>query len=311
MTVSERGKTAKKEIGSLLILSMTVLIGIMISGEGGEYVQDGMRLAVECVIPTALPFMIIADLYVCYGHPDNIRLLKKVFTILFGISAHGLAPFICGNIGGFPIGAKMTADSYTMGLLTRDEAERLLALCNNPSCAFIVGGVGLGIYQDIRIGFLLFASVHIATVICGLVTRRKPTKNHFSNVTIKQNYSFVSSVKNAGLSSIGIISFVSIFSGINGIIKKRIKYAPLLYLISSLSEVTNAVKIFATSSSIPHSFALSLTAFSLGFGGICVALQSSVFTSSAGLGMRKYFLIKLSEGILSASVFSILFTAIK
>ncbi len=311
MTVSERGKATKKEIGSLLILTVTILLGIIISQEAGEYIKDGMRLATECIIPSALPFMIVADLYVCYGHPDNIRLLKKVFTILFGISAHGLAPFICGNIGGFPIGAKMTADSYTMGLLTRDEAERLLALCNNPSCAFIVGGVGLGIYQDIRIGFLLFASVHIATIICGLVTRRKPTKNHFSNVTIKQNYSFVSSVKNAGLSSIGIISFVSIFSGINGIIKKRIKYAPLLYLISSLSEVTNAVKTFATLSGFPPCMALSLTAFSLGFGGICVGLQSAVFTSSAGLGMKKYYLIKLVEGILAASIFSLLFTAIK
>lgn len=72
MTVSERGKGAKKEIVSLLILSMTVLIGIMISGEAGEYVQDGMRLAVECVIPTALPFMIIADLYVCYGDRKSV-----------------------------------------------------------------------------------------------------------------------------------------------------------------------------------------------------------------------------------------------
>jgi hypothetical protein len=182
-----------------------------------------------------------------------------------------------------------------------------MALCNNPSCAFVVGGVGLGIYQDIRIGFLLFASVHIATLICGLVTRRKPTKNHFSNVTIKQNYSFVSSVKNAGLSSIGIISFVSIFSGINGIIKKRIKNALLIYPVFSLLEVTNAVDALANSTVFPPHLRLALVAFSLGFGGVCVGMQSSFFVRGAGLKMKNYYAVKFLEGLLAASIFSLFY----
>ena len=311
MTIKDRGITLKKELNALLLLAATVIFGLFMSGEAGEYVKEGLSIAIGCVIPTSFPFMIISDIYVCYGNPENITLLRRAFQAFFGFSAYSLAPFICGNIGGFPIGAKMAADCYVMGLISKDEAEHLIPLSNNPSCAFIVGGVGLGIYGDIEIGFMLLASVYSATLICGLLTRASHRKISFADVNIGQNYSFVTSVKNAGSSCIGIISFISIFSVVNGIIKQRIKYAPLLYIISAFSEVTNAIKIFSSASNLPNIFSLSLSAFALGFGGICVGLQSSVFTAPSGLRMRRYYIIKFLEGILAASVFSILFILIK
>lgn len=301
------GRMGISGIKSLLMLAVTVFFGIALSGEAAEYVRDGFELAVRCVIPSSLPFMVISDFYVTYGHPENIRLLRLVFTRFFGMPEECLAPFICGNIGGFPIGAKMTADLYSAGVISRDTAERLAPLSNNPSCAFIIGGVGLGIYGDAGIGFLLLASVYTATLLCGILSKMKSENNLFSNINIKQNYNFVNSIKQAGISSISIISFISVFSVAMGIIKKRVKNALLIYLISSVAEVTNAIKIFSEADALPHHFALCLSAFSLGFGGVCVGLQSSVFTSCAGLKMRKYYALKLIEGIISAAVFSLLF----
>ena len=311
MIIKDKGTPIRKELGAILLLAITLTFGLFMSGEAGEYVKEGLGIAVNCVIPTSFPFMIISDIYVCYGNPENIRILKKCTQVIFGFSPHSLAPFICGNIGGFPIGAKMVADCYASGMIEKDEAEHLLPLCNNPSCAFIVGGVGLGIFGEIRIGFLLLISLYSAILLCGLITRKSYTKFNLSVVNTRQTYSFTTSVKNAGISCIGIISFISIFSAINGIIKKRIKYAPLLYVISAFSEVTNAIKILSSASDIPRTLALSLTAFSLGFGGICVAFQSTVFTTSCGIGMKRYYLTKLLEGVLAASVFSILFIIIK
>jgi hypothetical protein len=311
MTIKDRAITLKKEASSLMLLVLTLAFGLLLSGEAGEYMKEGLSIAINCVIPTSFPFMIISDIYVVYGNPENIGFLRRLVRAVFGLSPCCLAPLICGNIGGFPIGAKMAADSYTMGLITKDEAERLIPLSNNPSCAFIVGGVGLGILGDIHLGFMLLVSVCAATLLCGVLSRKSQNKTTFTDVNIKQNYNFVISVKNAGISSIGIISFISIFSVINGIIKKRIKYAPLLYVISAFSEVTNAVKIFASTTALPGILPLSMIAFSLGFGGICVGLQSSVFITPAGLGMKRYYLTKFLEGILSASIFSFLFILIK
>ena len=304
---ASKGHTVGMGLRSLFILVGTVLFGLTLSGEATEYVKAGLILAVERVIPSSLPFMVISDFYIAYGRPENLRAIRRVFEQIFGLSSVCLAPFICGNVGGFPIGAKMTSELYSQGVITRSEAERLTALSNNPSCAFIIGGVGLGIYGDARVGFLLLISVYTATAICGILTRSNSANNHLSNVNIGQSFDFVASVKRAGMTAISIISFISIFSAVNGIIKKRIKNAFLICLFSSVSEVTNAIKIFSEYSVSAPEFALTLSAFSLGFGGVCVGLQSSVFTSSAGIKMRKYYAIKLLEGIISAVVFSLIF----
>ena len=311
MTIKDRAITLKKEASSLLLLALTLAFGLLLSGEAGKYMKEGLSIAVNSVIPTSFPFMIISDIYVTYGNPENIRALRGIVKSVFGFSPHCLAPLICGNIGGFPIGAKMAADSYAQGLIAKEEAERLIPLSNNPSCAFIVGGVGLGILGDVSLGFMLLISVYTSTLLCAVLTRKTYSNFLFRDDNTRQNYSFVTSVKNAGSSCISIIAFICIFSVMNGIIKKRIKYAPILYIISAFSEVTNAVKTFATTTDLPPLLSLSLIAFSLGFGGVCVGLQSSVFTTNTDLSMKKYYLIKLLEGILSASIFSILFIIIK
>jgi hypothetical protein len=114
-------------------------------------------------------------------------------------------------------------------------------------------------------------------------------------------------VKKSGMNSIGIISFITIFSVINGLFDLYIKYKPVAYALSAVCEVTNAIRIYAGSDVLPFKFKLILSAFSLGFGGACVGLQSSVFTAEAGLGMKRYYLTKVLLGVLAASIFSILY----
>ena len=308
------GNLAKKsalpwrgEILSLLLLGIVVFWAVALSGEAAEYVRSGMRLAVGCVIPTAFPFMIISDLYTVYGRAENLRLLGGLLSRVLGIHTGAIGAFICGNVAGFPIGAKMCAEAYSMGAIKREDAERLIPLCNNPSCAFVIGGVGIGMCGDIRVGFILLASVYAATLICALLTRPKDNKSILSSVNIRQNYNFIDSVKRSGTSSLSIISFICVFSVVNGIIKKRVKNAPIIYLIFSLLEVTNAVDGLTKTSVFPPSLRLALVAFSLGFGGVCVGMQSSVFVLGAGLKMKNYYLIKLLEGLIAASISTLIF----
>lgn len=307
MTDKRAMKRVRDEIASLTLLGMTLFFGVMLSAEIGEYVKDGLILAVKTVIPTSLPFMIISDFYVSYGRPENIRILKRTFSLIFGISESGLAPFICGNIGGFPIGGKMCAQSYSSGALSRDEAERLLALSSNPSCAFIIGGVGMGIYGEARIGVLLLLSIYLATIICGLVTRTHSKKAILTTPNVNISYNFVSSVRRTGTSLINIISFIAIFSAVCGMLNRYVKSVLILYLLSAFLEVTNAVKIYSVQEVSPREVGMILSAFALGFGGLSVGLQTSVFALQSGLRMRKYYLIKLAEGIISASIFSLLY----
>ena len=295
------------ELISACLLGATLLWALMLSSEGAEYVKDGMRLAVGSVIPSSFPFMVITDFYVAYGRPENLRLIGAVLSRLMGIPPAGLGALICGNVGGFPIGAKACADAYASGALERSDAQRLIPLCNNPSCAFIVGGVGIGMWGEARIGVTLLISVISATLLCGVITKSKQYNNAYTDNNIRQNYSFVESVKKAGVSSISIISFVCLFSVLCGIIKKRVKNALLIYPLFSILEVTNAVSSLASSDALPEALRLSACAFALGFGGVCVGMQSSSFVRASGLTMKNYYRVKLLEGMLAAAVFSLLY----
>lgn len=297
----------REETVALLLLGATVVFGVMMSAEVGEYVREGMLLAVSSVIPTSLPFMVISDMYVCYGRPERIGVIRRCFTALFGIGEGGIAPFICGNIGGFPIGAKMCAEAYSRGALGKEETERLIPLSNNPSCAFVVGGVGMGLYGDMRVGVLMLISLYVATLLCGSITRVRHEILPLTVGNVNNSYDFIASVRGAGANSITVISFISVFSGLLGIIKKRVKYAPLLYVFYAFAEVTNAVKSYSSATCFKPVAGMILSTFALGFGGVSVALQASVFAAAHGLKMRRYFPIKLMEGIISASVFSILY----
>ena len=301
------GKAWRDEIIAIIILCATLLFGLLISSEGAEFVRSGMLLAVSCVIPSSFPFMIISDVYAAYGRAEKLHHLGRVFSRVLGIPPSALGAFICGNVGGFPLGAKMCADAYRENRLSESDAERLIPLSNNPSCAFIIGGVGIGMWGDVRVGFLLLFSVLSATLICCFITRGKYTNFDYTNNNTEQNYNFVESVKRAGINCIGIISFISLFCVVCGILKKRVKNALILYPFYSILEVTNAVSVISKSVDLPPALRLSLCAFSLGFGGVCVGMQSAVFVSGANLKMRKYYRIKLLEGVLSASISTLLY----
>ena len=94
---------------------------------------------------------------------------------------------------------------------------------------------------------------------------------------------------------------------LNGLVNSHVNNALLLHIFSAFSEVTNAIKLYATSGVFTKEESLILSAFALGFGGACVGMQSSAFASAVGLKMRKYYIIKLLEGVLAAGVFSILY----
>lgn len=302
-----RAHRISNEITSFLILTLTVICGCILSGEMGDYVSDGIELAVKSVIPSSFPFMIISDFYIHYGHPEHLRSMGKIFSHAFGLPASALGAFICGNVGGFPIGAKMTSELFSGGRINKNTAERLLALSSNPSCAFVIGAVGLGMYGDARIGFLFMFAIYSSCFLCGFLNKRKYENIYFTQLNNEQKYSFVKSVKSAGLNSLSLISFISCFSILSGFIKNHIKSIYFSSAIIMFLEVTNAVKLFSDLNSFPMFLSISFTGFSLGFGGVSVMMQSSIFTQGTGLSMKRYLMIKMLQGILTSAISSIVF----
>jgi len=90
---------------------------------------------------------------------------------LFNVPGCGSFAFAMGITSGYPVGAKITAEMRKDRLLTRTEAERLLAFSNNSGPLFIVGAVAAGMFKMPQAGVFLLACHIAACITVGFLLR--------------------------------------------------------------------------------------------------------------------------------------------
>ena len=314
MTATQKGKCKAKSFMkapgtaiSFLLLAFILVYPFYFSEEASKLVLYGLKLSLDRVIPTSFPFMIMTEFYTAYGHPENLKLLSYLFESIFGINKSGQRSFICGNVAGFPLGARITASSYSEGLIDKNEAERLLALSSNPSLPFILGAVGGGMYKSFKIGILLAVSLYLSTILSGIIFRRKLDKSNRANTYRPPSFSLVKSISKAGESCIGICSFITFFSVVGGLCAGKIGSPIIKAVLYSILEVTSGVYQASSLFYLFPDLSLAISAFSLGFGGLSVMMQSAYLVITTDLRMKKYLLMKLTQGILSAGIMTCLY----
>ena len=294
-----------KEIGRRLLATlMTMLVfaaAVFLSEEMGGYVTEGLRLAITRVIPTAVPFMLISDIFRALVSTEDVPLIG-VLGRLFGLSRASATALLPGNACGFPLGGKLTSELYHDGVIARDEAERLIAYSSNPSPSFVIAAVGGGMLGDSKLGIMLLICIYLATLLSAQFFRSNTGNVLYSPKNTRQKYDFVLSVRSAGTACLSLTGFIVTFSVISGIIEGYVSYKPLKAILIAITEVTGASNYFALEAGLSTPLALAAVAFSLGFGGLSVLFQTAGFAKGAELSMRKYFVIKLVEGIFSAGL---------
>lgn len=311
MTSLSNTKTKRARRISFAPLCCILLLPLMLFlGDGlKEGVSSGLSLSLSTIIPTLFPFFIISDLWSCVMTCKEDGALGKLFNKFFGLPATLLPAFVLGTVCGFPLGVNAAVVHYKSGNLSKKELEGFCGFGNNPSLAFVISGIGAGLWSDVRLGVTLYISVVLSAITVGILFRRKQIDTNKTNVISRQNFSLVDSIKKAGLSSMAVSSYIIFFSALIGVLKNLIKNPLLLTVLSSILEITNASSLAA---SLGDKFALSgqiITAFSLGFSGLSVHLQTLSILPKE-ISTKRYFLMKLSQGIL-CSLFTFLSLLIK
>lgn len=285
---------------SCLCLSLATLM-ILLGENIKKGVISGLSFSFMTLIPTLFPFFILSDLWTVNLRIKDDGIIGRTFERLFGINASALPAFLSGLICGFPIGVKSASALYSANKISKDEFERLAGFANNPSLAFIVSGVGVGIFDDIYIGILLYVSIIISSVIVGTIFSKSLLKQQNSTVILRQSFNLVNSIKNAGMTSIAVASYIVFFSGIIGVCESFIKNEIILSLISSLLEVGSTARLVGEIGNITQLAKLAITAFAIGYSGLSVHLQALSFFPD-GASFKKYFIMKLIQGVLSVVV---------
>lgn len=296
-TVIKRKKEVKSPL-LIICLLLTVLM-LMFGKELEKAVISGMSLAALRIIPTIFPFMVLSDFWISVSEIKNDGVVARIFEKFFKTNGSALIAFLTGILCGFPLGVKAAVGLYEQGSISKDELERLSPIINLPSLAFVISGVGTGLYANTLVGILLYISVLLSSVIAGFLLSWKSHKSKNATVISRQNFSLVSSVKDAGFSSLAIASYIIFFSGVIGLTSTLIQNGQIVAILSTLFEVGNSTSLVVKSGLFSLVFSISLTAFALGFSGLSVHLQAFSFMPRE-ISKKRYLLMKLLVGILSA-----------
>ena len=145
----------RRKLWALILASVMVLL-LWRSAVAAEAVRRGLTLCARSVIPALFPYFVVSGLFISLGFADGVgRRLEPLTRRLFGVGGAGASAFFLGLLGGYPVGGRTVGQLYRAGRLSKDEAERLLAFCNNAGPSVILGVVGVGCFGSLRTGVYL------------------------------------------------------------------------------------------------------------------------------------------------------------
>ena len=141
--------------------------------EAAAAVQEALALCLTRVIPALFPFLAVTALLLRLGMASWLQgLFAPVMRPLTGLPGVSAAALLAGLLGGYPAGARAAAGLYRDGLITRREAELLLAFCNNCGGAFLYAYAGAGVLQRPRAGVGLAVIHAVSALLSGAILCR-------------------------------------------------------------------------------------------------------------------------------------------
>lgn len=279
----------------LLTVAAALLWGSDLVRIGAE---EGLQLCLYSVLPSLFPFFVLSSLLLSLGFAESLgRLLFPVMNGLFHLGGNGASALALGLIAGYPSGARAVSRLYEDGLCGKEEAEHLLAFCNNCGCAFFLSFFGGECFGSAAVGVRLWL-IHVLSALCtGILLRPKRTLSRDTAPSKAQTVSFAAAFTAAvqsGFSSfLSVSGFVLLFSVLLQPMKAAFGSTPLLGMFELFS---GAAALDGSRRAFVYAAALSA------WGGLSVHAQSAAFFSAAGLSGKWYFRGKLLQSAISAAI---------
>ena len=177
-----------KRNGVTILFCLFTLCLVLFSRTNLSAAKNGLSLWATAVVPSLFPFFVATEML---SYTNVISFLGKWLTPimrpLFGVPGEASFAFMMGLISGYPVGAKIVSNFMEQGIVTHEEAERILAFTNNSGPLFIIGTVGITLFGNTTIGVLLLITHILSCISVGIIlnifTIHK-RKNEFSSSAI-------------------------------------------------------------------------------------------------------------------------------
>lgn len=284
--------TVSLAAGAMLLLILdakTALLGA----------QEGMELCIRTVIPSLLPFFLLSQL-LCHSLTGNDLPLLRPLGRWMGIPEGAESILAVGFLGGYPTGAQCIASACRRGKLSRQDGKRMLAFCNNAGPAFLFG-IAAAVFPRSWMAWALWGIHILSAVLTARFIPKIPEKSTPSPVSADPGLTVPDALRNA----IGILAqvcgWVVLFRVIVAFLTRWFGWLlpePGRIVLSGILELSNGCCLLPGIQPIGLRFVIC--AGFLGFGGLCVGLQT--LSVAAGLDTALYFPGKLLQTAFSLAL---------
>lgn len=302
----------KSKIFTLVIL-LAITLFIVSPKNCMQATSNGIKVWLINVVPALFPFFILTKIIILLNQ-TSIPVLDKFTNKFFKTNNAGLVYFL-SLLSGYPVGAKLISGYYESGAINKETATKMFGFCSTSGPMFIIGTVGIGIFQDVKIGYILLISHVIGSFLNGILYRGKNIpQNNFKTCISKSSlneimFDSINSILMVG----GYIIFASVviellkLSSILTIITKLICIIPgfdsvtVYSFLCGVIEITNGL-ILLGNTAISMQLKVILASIIIALSGICIMLQSSAFLNKIGIKKRTLLVQKLTQSVLTGLV---------
>lgn len=303
----------KYVLSAIALLSAAVIL--YAPAAVGAAVGEAVSSCLEVVVPSLYAFTVLAVYLQRSGlYRTVLRPITCLLSILLGIDKELCAVIILGNIGGYPVGARLLSELVKQGRLGSNEASRLMCCCFGCGPSFVVSVVGLGVFRSAAAGWILFLSCMLTSIIIAFVVCRFGDRITLKRAETLHDLSaecFVSSVKSAGMVMFTVCSSIIVAAVIRTILSEAGVNRLAALLFEHLGFDANADRVFPALLEITgirnilySEYAFPLCGVLLSFGGACVLLQ--VASMTAGVFPLKSFLLSRIPAAILCGAFALI-----
>ena len=289
-----------------LALSGVLVLFLAEAGFVRAAAAEALSLCARSVIPALFPFLVVSSLLLSLGLGELLSpMLAGLMEPLFRVDGVGSSALLLGLVGGYPIGAKTAADLYRGGRLSRPEAERLLAFCNNSNPVFLISVLGVGVFGSVRAGVWLWLIHLLSALLTGLLFRNHggPARRQAGGTAAFQAVSlpaaFVAAVRESLSGMLSVCAFVTFF---------YVLVRPLASLGGWLGPVlVGLTELFSLTPLLrPDRFGFILASAMAGWGGLSVLCQTAAVLEGSGLRLQSCAAGKAVQGLLAGLLAALL-----
>ncbi len=264
--------------------------------------MEGLLLCGRSVIPALFPFMAASTMLVSMGFGEWAAPRLAGLMSLYRLSGPAGSALLLGLVGGYPIGARTAAELYKKGLLTRDEAQRLLGFCNNSNPVFLISVLGGGVFGSPRTGVYLWLIHVLSALLTGFffrgngksLKRQKPPRLSPCQA-VSLPAAFVEGVRSACGSMLAVCGFVVFF---------YVLASPLARLGGPLGAgLVGLLELFSLTPLLTaNRLGFILASACAGWGGASILCQTAAVLEDSGLGLGNCVTGKLIQGLLAGAL---------